>query len=336
MKKVLVTGGLGFIGSHFVRLLLDEKPGVTVTVLDSYTYAANPANLADRTSNVRLSIVRGDICNPEDVRSALDGDVDAIVNFAAETHVDRAILNPERFLQTNILGAHVLLESVREGLARRFVHVSTDEVYGEVANGMSTEDAPLAPRSPYAASKAGADLLVLASYATYNLPVVITRGSNTYGPNQYPEKVVPLFITNLMEGVPLPLYGDGLQQRDWIHVEDHARGILAVLERGETGRIYNIGCGCPRTNMELTKTIVELCEGDFERDVRHVTDRPGHDRRYCVDASKIRALGWAPRHEFQEGLRATVAWYRENTAWWKSIKSGEFREYYRLQYAGRL
>jgi dTDP-glucose 4,6-dehydratase len=336
MKTVLVTGGLGFIGSHFVRLLLGERADVRVTVLDSYTYAANPANLSDVCDDPRLSIVRGDICQAADVREATGAGVDAIVNFAAETHVDRAILDPEAFLRTNVLGTHVILEAVRDGLAKRLVHVSTDEVYGEVAGGTTPEDAPLAPRSPYAASKAAADLMVLAAHTTYELPVLITRGSNTYGPNQYPEKVVPLFITNLLEGAPLPLYGDGLHQRDWIHVEDHAAGIARVLEYGKTGEVYNIGCGEPRTNLELTRAIVQLCGGDFERDVRHVADRPGHDRRYCVDASRIRALGWSPRYDFTAGLRATVAWYRDHPEWWKPLKSGDFKEYYRLQYAERL
>jgi len=335
MKSILVTGGLGFIGSHFVRSILRDQPDVRVAVLDSYTYAANPKNLADVRSD-RLNIVRGDICNAGDVRAAIGPGVDAIVNFAAETHVDRAILDPEAFLRTNLLGTHALLEAVRDGLTNRFVHVSTDEVYGEIEAGMTPESAPLAPRSPYAASKAGADLLVLAAFTTYGLPVLITRGSNTYGPNQYPEKVIPLFITNLFEGVPLPLYGDGLHQRDWIHVEDHARGVAAVLERGTPGEVYNIGCGSPRTNLELTRSIVELCGGEFERDVRHVKDRPGHDRRYCVDASRIRQLGWEPTHNFEAGLRATVDWYRDNSTWWKPIKSGEFKEYYRVQYAGRL
>lgn len=336
MKSILVTGGLGFIGSHFVRSILRDRPDACVIVLDSYTYAANSENLRDVRSDPRLKIVRGDICSAPDVRGAIQDGVDAIINFAAETHVDRAILDPERFLHTNLLGTQVLLEAVRSGQAGRFVHVSTDEVYGEVHSGMSPEHAPLVPRSPYAASKAGSDLLVLAAFTTYGLPVTITRGSNTYGPNQYPEKVVPLFITNLLEGAQVPLYGDGLHQRDWIHVEDHASGIATVLELGAPGEVYNIGCGQPRANLELTRMIVDLCGGDFERDVRHVEDRPGHDRRYCVDASRLRALGWSPRHDFQSGLAATVAWYRENAEWWKPIKSGEFKEYYRRQYAGRL
>jgi dTDP-glucose 4,6-dehydratase len=336
MKSILVTGGLGFIGSHFVRSILRDLPDTRIVVLDSYTYAANPENLRDVRSDSRLKIVRGDICNADDVRTSIGPGVDAIVNFAAETHVDRAILDPEAFLRTNLLGTHTLLEAVRDGLANRFVHVSTDEVYGEIPSGMTPESATLAPRSPYAASKAGADLLVLAAFTTYGLPVLITRGSNTYGANQYPEKVIPLFITNLLEGVPLPLYGDGLHQRDWIHVEDHASGVAMVLERGTPGEVYNVGCGSPRTNLELTRMLVDLCGGDFERDVRHVKDRPGHDRRYCVDASRIRQLGWSPQHDFEAGLRATVEWYRDNPTWWKPIKSGEFKEYYRLQYAGRL
>jgi dTDP-glucose 4,6-dehydratase len=261
--------------------------------------------------------------------------VDAIVNFAAETHVDRSILAPEAFIKTGVLGTHVLLEAVREHAIPRFLQVSTDEVYGHVEGGSSTERDPLRPRSPYAAAKAGGDLQVLAHHTTYGTPVVITRGSNTYGPYQYPEKLVPLFTTNLLDDRTVPVYGDGLQVRDWLHVEDHARGILHVLEAGVTGEVYNLGGGNSRTNREIVERLLTYTGRAWETHVRHVKDREGHDRRYSLDASKAHALGWSPRHAFEDGLAATVAWYRENEAWWRPIKSGEFRAYYERQYAHR-
>jgi len=299
------------------------------------TYAANPENVREVAGDPRYRFVRGDICDGSAVREAIEGGASAIVNFAAETHVDRSILAPEQFIKTDILGTHVLLEAVREQGIERFVQVSTDEVYGDVEQGSSAEDHPLRPRSPYAASKAGGDLQVLAYRTTFGAPVLITRGSNTYGPYQYPEKLIPLFVTNLLDDTPVPVYGDGRQIRDWIHVDDHARGILHVLEHGELGEIYNIGGGNSRENLEITKVLLSATNRSWETHVRHVTDRAGHDRRYSLDASKTGHLGWKPRVDFEQGLRDTVDWYRANEAWWRPIKSGEFREYYKTQYASR-
>ena len=258
-----------------------------------------------------------------------------MVNFAAETHVDRSILAPEQFLKTDVLGTHVLLEAVRKHRIERFLQVSTDEVYGDVEHGSSAEDHPVRPRSPYAASKAGGDLQVLAYHTTYGTPVLITRGSNTYGPYQYPEKLIPLFVTNLLDDEPVPVYGDGRQIRDWLHVDDHARGILHVLEQGTLGEIYNIGGGNSRANLEITTSLLEATGRSWKTHVKHVTDRAGHDRRYALDASKTARLGWSPQVEFESGLRDTVDWYKNNEAWWRPIKSGEFREYYKTQYASR-
>jgi dTDP-glucose 4,6-dehydratase len=332
----LVTGGLGFIGSHFVRIALRERPDVSIVNLDAQTYAGNPENVADVCDDPRYTYVHGNICDEEAVARATGlAKIDAIVNFAAETHVDRSILDPAAFLRTDIIGTHVLLEAVRKHRIARFLQVSTDEVYGHVPEGSSTEADALEPRSPYAASKAGGDLQVLAYATTYGTPVVITRGSNTYGPNQYPEKLIPLFVTNLLDGETVPLYGDGLQVRDWIHVEDHARGILHVLEHGDDANVYNLGGGNPSTNLAITERLVALCGRAFESHVRHVLDRQGHDRRYALDCAKARALGWQPRRRFEEGLEQTVAWYRQNERWWRPIKSGQFAEYYRRQYAER-
>ena len=333
--RLLVTGGLGFIGSNFIHVVLRERPGWSVVNLDAMTYAGNPANCADIESDPRYRFVRGDICDAAAVESALADGVDAIVNFAAETHVDRSILDPEAFLRTDILGTHVLLEAVRKHRIPRYVQVSTDEVYGDVESGESKEDDALRPRSPYSASKAGGDMQVLAYWNTFRTPVMITRGSNTYGPYQYPEKLIPLFVTNLLDDQQVPVYGDGMQIRDWLHAEDHARGILHVLEHGELGNVYNIGGGNPRTNMEITTTLIESCGRSMDTHVRHVADREGHDRRYAIDCAKARSIGWAPRVDFEEGLRATIEWYRNNEAWWRPLKSGEFLNYYKRQYAHR-
>lgn len=316
----LVTGGLGFIGSHFIRIALRERPELEIVNLDAMTYAANPANLRDIDGSSRYRFLRGDICDPTAVREAIGAGVDALVNFAAETHVDRSIIDPQSFLRSDTIGTHVLLEALRDGKAARLLQVSTDEVYGDVPAGASREEDPLRPRSPYAASKAAGDLLALAYHATYGVPVAITRGSNTYGPNQYPEKIVPLFITNLLDDLVVPVYGDGRQIRDWIFVEDHARAILAVLEHGEQGKVYNIGGGTPRTNMELTKVLVEGCGRSMEGSVRHVTDRLGHDRRYALDSSRVAALGWSPEVPFDVGIARTIDWYRNNESWWRPLK----------------
>jgi dTDP-glucose 4,6-dehydratase len=331
----VVTGGCGFIGSHLVRLILSERPGTLVTNLDALTYAGNPANLHDVANDPRYRFVHGDICDPEKVERAIGSGADALVNVAAETHVDRSIFEPESFLRTDVLGTHVLLEAARKHGIARFVQVSTDEVYGDVAHGSSSERDGIAPRSPYAASKAGADLMALAYHTTYGTPVLITRGSNTYGPYQYPEKLIPLFVTNLIDGHPVPLYGDGLQIRDWLHVDDHARGILHVLENGEPGEIYNLGGGNPRTNREITGHLVKRCGRSWETHVKHVADRPGHDRRYSLDASKAHACGWRPKHTFEDGLAATVLWYQRNESWWRPLRSQSFEAYYRRQYSER-
>ncbi len=333
--RYLVTGGLGFIGSAFIRLLAAERPEIEIVNLDAMTYAANPANLAQLPAGARYRFVKGDITDPSAVAEGIGDGVDAIVNFAAETHVDRSILDPEAFLRTDILGTHTLLEAVRERGIARYLQVSTDEVYGDVESGESVESSPLRPRSPYSASKAGGDLQVLAYRATYSLPVLITRGSNTYGPYQYPEKLIPLFVTNLIDDQSVPLYGDGLQVRDWLHVEDHARGILSVLERGELGEVYNIGGGNPRTNIEITRRLLAGCGRAFESHVRHVADREGHDRRYAITSAKAHALGWRPQIEFERGLEESIDWYRKHESWWRPLKSGEFLAYYQRQYAHR-
>jgi dTDP-glucose 4,6-dehydratase len=334
-KHWVVTGGLGFIGSAFVRMILRERSGVRITVLDAMTYAANPENVRDVSGDPRYAFVKGDICDASAVREAIGAGASAIVNFAAETHVDRSILAPEQFLKTDVLGTHMLLEAVREQGIERYLQVSTDEVYGDVETGSSTEAYPIRPRSPYAASKAGGDLQALAYHTTFKTPVLITRGSNTYGPYQYPEKLIPLFVTNLIDNAQVPVYGDGRQVRDWLHVDDHARGILHVLEHGELGEVYNIGGGNSRENIEITKMLIEATGRSWETHVSHVTDRAGHDRRYSLDASKAALLGWKPQVDFDRGLRETVEWYKANEAWWRPIKSGEFREYYKTQYASR-
>ena len=326
--RVLVTGGAGFIGSHFAKRL--AAAGEEVVVLDKLTYSGNPANL----EGADLEFVEGDICNPEAVAAAGEG-CDAIVNFAAETHVDRSIHGASEFIETDVLGTYVLLDWARETDAR-LVQASTDEVYGDVEPGASSrEDDPLRPSSPYAASKAGGDLQVLAAVRTYGVDAVITRGSNTYGPNQYPEKIIPLFVTNALDGEPLPLYGDGRQTRDWLYVEDHCAAVELVLREGAGGEVYNVGGGEELENRELTRMIVELTSSEQSL-VRHVEDRLGHDRRYSLDSSKLRGLGWRPSRRLADGLPETVAWYRENRRWWEPIKSGEYRAYYERQYAERL
>lgn len=333
--KLLVTGGLGFIGSAFIRLLLREHANVEIINLDAMTYAGNPENLRSVEADPRYTFVRGDICDSQAVDAAIAEGVDAIVNFAAETHVDRSIFEPEQFLRTDILGTHVLLEAVRRHGIRRYLQVSTDEVYGDVESGESKETDALCPRSPYSASKAGGDMQVLAYWNTFHTPVLITRGSNTYGPYQYPEKLIPLFVTNLIDDESVPVYGDGKQIRDWLHVDDHARGIFHVLQNGDPGNVYNIGGGNPRENLEITQRLLDACGRSAETHVRHVLDRPGHDRRYSIDCTKARALGWAPQVDFERGLAETVTWYQQNEQWWRPIKSGEFAGYYQRQYAGR-
>jgi dTDP-glucose 4,6-dehydratase len=331
--KILVTGGAGFIGSNFVRHVLTTHPDDTVVNLDKLTYAGNRANLADVEDSPRHTFVHGDVCDAKLVRDVAQG-VDAIVNMAAETHVDKSLLEADAFLRTDVFGVFTLLEAVRALKIPRLLHVSTDEVYGSVASGSSREDDPLRPSNPYSASKAGGDLLALAYRQTHGVPVVITRSSNNFGPYQYPEKMIPLFITNAIDGEPLPLYGDGRNVRDWLFVLDNCAAIDLVLRRGKDGEVYNIGGGTEVENIDLTREILRLT-GRPETLIRPVKDRAGHDRRYSLDSTKVRALGWAPRHAFGESLAATVAWYRERQAWWRPLKSGEFRVYYQQQYGHR-
>ncbi len=331
--NLLVTGGAGFIGSNFIRHVLREHPADRVVNLDKLTYAGNPANLADVQRDPRYAFVHGDICDAALVREVLHG-VDAVVNFAAESHVDRSLVEPDGFLRTDVFGVFTLLEAVRELKTPRVVHVSTDEVYGSVAQGSSTEQDPLRPSNPYSASKAAGDLLALAYWRTHGVPVVITRSSNNFGPHQYPEKVVPLFITNALDDQPLPLYGDGRHVRDWLYVLDNCAAIDLVLRRGRDGEVYNVGGGHEVENVVLTREILRLT-GKPDSLIRRVTDRPGHDRRYSVDSTKVGQLGWAPRHPFPSALETTVRWYREHETWWRPLKSGEFRAWYERQYANR-
>ena len=331
--KLLVTGGAGFIGSNFVRHVLREHPDDRVVNLDKLTYAGNPANLADIARDPRYAFVQGDVCDATLVRDVLPG-VDAVVNFAAESHVDRSLVEPDAFLKTDVFGVFTLLEAVRELKIPRFLHISTDEVYGSVAEGSSSEQHPLRPSNPYSASKAAGDLLALSYWRTHGVPVVITRSSNNFGPYQYPEKVVPLFITNAIDDQPLPLYGDGRNVRDWLYVLDNCAAIDLVLRQGRDGEVYNIGGGHEVENVVLTREILRYT-GKPETLIRRVTDRPGHDRRYSVDSTKIAGLGWAPRHPFAAALETTVRWYREHETWWRPLKSGEFRAWYERQYANR-
>ena len=326
--RALVSGGAGFIGSHFAKRL--AAAGENVVVFDKLTYSGNPANL----EGADVEFVEGDICDLDALASAGTG-CEAVVNFAAETHVDRSILGASEFVETDVLGAYALVSWTKEA-GIRLVQVSTDEVYGDVPVGeSSSEDDPLRPSSPYAASKAGGDLQILAAVRTYGANASITRGSNTYGPNQYPEKVIPLFVTNALDGESLPLYGDGRQTRDWLHVDDHCAAIELVLREGGPGEVYNVGAGEELENRELTRRILQLTGAD-ESLVRHVEDRAGHDRRYSLDSSKLHGLGWSPRHTLADGLPETVEWYRSNRAWWEPLKSGEYLDYYRRQYAERL
>ena len=331
--KLLVTGGSGFIGSNFIRHVLTTHADDRVVNLDKLTYAGNPANLADLERDPRYTFVQGDVCDGKIVRDACRG-VDAIVNFAAESHVDRSLMEPDAFLKTDVFGVFTLLEAVRELKVPRFLHISTDEVYGSVERGSSRESDPVRPTNPYSASKAGGDLLAMAYWHTHRVPVVITRSSNNFGPNQYPEKVIPLFVTNALDDKPLPLYGDGRNVRDWLFVQDNCAGIDLVLRRGADGEIYNIGGGHEVENVVLTRQILQLT-GKPETLIQPVKDRPGHDRRYSVDSKKIHQLGWTPRHRFGDALRTTVEWYRDHESWWRPLKSGEFRAYYEKQYGHR-
>jgi dTDP-glucose 4,6-dehydratase len=336
MVNVLVTGGAGFIGSNFVHHALETHPDWHVTTLDKLTYAGRLENLQDVMDHPRHAFVRGDIAD-RSVAAPLVIDAEIVVHFAAETHVDRAIMGAGEFITTDVYGTFVLLEAAREApRLRRFVQISTDEVYGSVADGASRESDELRPRNPYAATKAGADRLAYSYWATYGVPVIITRASNNYGPNQFPEKVIPLFITNALDDMPLPLYGDGLNERDWLHVGDHCRALDTAIELGKAGEVYNVGGGNPVRNIDLTRRILQLL-GKPESLIQPVPDRAGHDRRYSLDSSKLQTLGWRPRVAFDAGLADTVAWYRQHESWWRPIKDGDpaFRAFYKSQYGER-
>ena len=336
MVNVLVTGGAGFIGSNFVRHALAAHEDWKVTTLDKLTYAGRLENLRGVLDHPRHEFVKGDVADAA-VAAPLVSASDLVVHFAAETHVDRSILAAGDFIRTDVFGTFVLLEAARTAKQlRRFVQISTDEVYGSVAEGSSRETDELRPRNPYAASKAGADRLAYSYWATYEVPVVITRASNNYGPYQFPEKIIPLFVTNAFDDIPVPLYGDGLNERDWLHVSDHCRAIDVVIERGKPGEVYNIGGGNHVANADLTRRILRLA-GKPESLIRHVADRPGHDRRYSLDIDRMRGLGWAPAVEFEQGLADTVEWYRQNEWWWRPIKQDDpaFKAYYEIQYGRR-
>jgi len=336
-RTVLVTGGCGFIGSNFVRLLLAERPHWSIINLDLLTYAGNPENLADVAENPQYRFVQGDIADPALVRKLLAEEVWAVVNFAAETHVDRSILDSGEFVRTNVLGTEKLLAAALAAKVPRFLQVSTDEVYGSLGErGAFSEEDVLAPSSPYAASKAAADLLALTFCKTFGVTALVTRSSNNYGPYQFPEKVIPLFITNALADQPLPLYGDGLNVRDWLYVEDNCRAILRVLEQAQAGSIYNVGGGHEMTNLALTELLLDAL-GKPRSLIRFVPDRLGHDRRYSLNCRRVfRELGWQPLVGFQGGLERTIHWYVENRSWWERVRSGSFRSYYRTQYGDRL
>jgi dTDP-glucose 4,6-dehydratase len=329
--KILVTGGAGFIGSNFIRYMLDKHAHCRITNLDKLTYAGNLDNLRDIENDPRYRFVKGDIVDVSIVGSLM-ANADIVVSFAAETHVDRSIHEPGGFIQTDVVGIYVILEEARKHKTRKVVLVSTDEVYGSIEKGSFTEEDSLNPSSPYSASKAGGELLALAYHKTFGLPVCITRGSNTYGPYQYPEKVIPLFVTNALDDISLPLYGDGLNVRDWLHALDHCSAIDLVLHEGVPGEVYNVGGGNERTNVAITHMILDLLNKPRTL-IKPVPDRLGHDRRYSIDCAKIRQLGWRPEQSFEEGMRTTVDWYAKNEWWWRKLKSGEYLEYYKKQYA---
>lgn len=340
MSTLLVTGAAGFIGSNFVRMMRELRPDRRVVALDALTYAGNLANL-EGVLGGNISFVKADICDAEAVQKAMaDHGVDEVAHFAAESHVDRSILGSAPFVRTNVVGTQVLLDLAKAAKVRRFVYVSTDEVYGTLPEDKPevkfTEDTPLAPNSPYSASKAGGDVLVRSYFHTFHMPVLTTRCSNNYGPYHFPEKLIPLFVTNLIEGKKVPLYGDGLNIRDWLHVRDHCEAILTVLEKGREGEVYNVGGNNELTNRQITETILREMNKPWDEYVTYVKDRPGHDRRYAIDASKIkRELGWEPRFRFNTAIKDTIQWYRDNEKWWRAIKSGEYLKYYETQYASR-
>ena len=335
MRNLLVTGGAGFIGSNFVHYMLDRHPDYRIVVYDKLTYAGRLENLDRVQADPRFAFVQGDITDATAVRRAIrEYEIDTIVNFAAETHVDRSILDPDAFVKADVYGAYVLCEAAKELRLERLHHISTDEVYGPIPTGTFKETDPFRPTSPYAASKAGGELLVMSYFITYGLPITITRGVNTYGPYQYPEKAMPLFITNAIDDQPLPLYGDGKQVRDRLYVTDHARAVDIVLQRGTLGEAYNVAADCERTNIDVARMIVRAL-GKPESLIQPVKDRAAHDVRYALDTGKLGQLGWEPEVSFEEGFAQTVGWYLERQDWWRPIKSGEYLEYYRKQYVER-
>jgi len=335
MRSILITGGAGFIGSNFVRFMLEKYNDYEIIVLDALTYAGNRENLADLENDKRFSFVHGDI-RDEKVVDEVMSKVDAVVNFAAETHVDRSIHEAGAFIDTDVHGTFVLLEAAKTYNIERFLHISTDEVYGSIIDGSFKEDDPLRPNSPYSASKAGGDLLVRSYFVTYDMPVLLTRSSNNYGPFQYPEKLIPLFVTNAIDDKSLPLYGDGKNIRDWIHVLDNCRGIDVVLHNGKFGEVYNIGAGNERENIFITNYILEYLNKPDSL-IKPVSDRPGHDRRYSVDISKVQALGWEPQLDLKDGLTQTIQWYVDNEKWWRAIKEkqAEYQRFYEKLYTNR-
>lgn len=330
MKTYLVTGGAGFIGSNYIRYMLKKHKDVEIINLDKLTYAGNLDNLKDIEEDSRHTFIKGDICDEVLVNQIMTG-VDVVVNFAAESHVDRSIGAPDDFIRTDVFGTFVLLEAARTNKIEKFIQISTDEVYGSIDKGSFTENDPLMPSSPYSASKTGADRLAFSYFVTYDLPVIVTRCSNNFGPFHYPEKLIPLFVTNAIENKSLPIYGDGKNVRDWIYVEDHCDGVEFVCQNGKLGEVYNIGGGNEKTNLEITERILKKLEKPQSL-MAYVTDRLGHDRRYSIDCSKIADLGWKPKHEFEEALDKTITWFMENRWWWEKLKSGEYLEYYTQQY----
>lgn len=336
MKNILVTGGAGFIGSAFIRHMVETYPEYNIICYDKLTYAGNLDNLLDVNDAENYRIERADIADRNAVKTALTNHhIDTIVNFAAESHVDRSILDPDAFIHTDVVGVYILLDEGRKHGIERFCHVSTDEVYGDIEDGLSTENDHFLPNSPYAASKAGGELMVRAYNVTYGMNTVITRGSNTYGPYQYPEKLIPFFTTEAIDDKPLPLYGDGKQVRDWLYVDDHARGVDVVLHKGLSGEAYNLAGENQRFNIDVTHRILNIL-GKPQSLIKHVPDREGHDRRYAMTAEKVRELGWTREYDFDKGIEATVKWYADNEWWWRKIKTGEYLDFYKKQYAERL
>lgn len=336
MKNILVTGGAGFIGSAFVRYMVNTYPHYNIVVYDKLTYAGNMDNLLPVSDEPNYRFERGDIAHRETVQRVLETyQIDTVVNFAAETHVDRSILSPDAFVYTDVVGVYILLEESLKHKIERFLQVSTDEVYGDIATGFSYEDDPFLPNSPYSASKASGELMVRAYHITHGMNTVITRGSNTFGPYQYPEKILPFFTTEAIDDRPLPLYGDGTQVRDWLYVEDHVTGIDLALHKGEAGQAYNVAGENQQRNIDITRRLLALL-GKPESLVKFVPDREGHDRRYAINCDKLRGLGWQRQHTFENALESTVRWYQQNEWWWRKIKTGEYLEFYKRQYEGRL